>query len=113
MTVVTGSSKQDWTDFEIPSDLPVAEVTHMLAKVITEEELHARGGPYLLEVKTKTGDWRKLDETQTLDDCMITDGAYLRIQTKQAHEDWHALIADQLELLSKEKLKESLEAWRT
>ncbi|MBA4496347.1 EsaB/YukD family protein [Paenactinomyces guangxiensis] len=114
VTIVTGSNKQDWIDFELPSDIPVAQVTLMLVEAVRNEAPDMAKGKYILEVKTQTGDWKKLDETRSLDHCSVMDGAYLRIQ-KKPEEDPHAAIADQLERMSsgKEKSKELLEAWRT
>jgi hypothetical protein len=112
VTVVTGANKQDWVDFELPSDLPISEVILMLADAITNEEHSMDEGHYILEVKSQTGDWRKLDETKSLDDYKIMDGAYLRFR-KQLEGETQIILKNQLEQLAKEKIKGSLEAWRT
>jgi hypothetical protein len=110
VTVVTGSNKHDWIDFELPSDIPIAELILMITDVVRNGELTMDEGQYILEFKTKTGDWQKLDETRSLDDYAIMDGAYLRIQKKQLEEDWHDVTTNQLE---KEKIRGLLKAWRT
>lgn len=97
-------------DFELPSDVSITEIAMLLAQIFKGEE--SSKDEYVLEVKTQAGEWWRLDQTRTLDDCLIMDGAYLRLQKKQIESDTQAFEVHQLQPLSKEKIKESLNALR-
>ncbi|WP_312853825.1 EsaB/YukD family protein [Thermoactinomyces mirandus] len=112
VTVVIGETKSDWFDFELPSNVPVAHLIEMIAGTI-EETLSDDDEKFVLEVKTRKGIWRRLDETKTLQDYGIMDGVYLRIQKKHQGEEKHEEIASQLEMLTKEEIRGLLEAWET
>lgn len=112
VTVVIGEKKSDWIDFELPSNVPIAHLIEMISGAI-EETLSADDEKFVLEVKTRKGVWRRLDETKMLQDYGIMDGVYLRIQKKYLEEEKHEEIASQLELLTKKEIWGLLEAWET
>jgi len=98
---------------EIPSDLPIAQVIPLLVDVMEPQENELDNEPYILETKLQNGNWRMLDDSRSLDDYLIMDGAYLRLQKKSPEAYWHDILSNQLEMLSNEKIRKSLEVWRT
>lgn len=113
VTIVLDHSEQEWVDLELPSESKIADFLPLLADVIGLSNGSQEDQSYILEMKLPNGNWRILDSTRSLDDYQIMDGAYLRVQKKTAEEYWHDLLSSQLEMISKEKLRKSLEVWRT
>lgn len=107
------SSEQEWVDLELPSEIPIVEVLPLLADVIGLNDGESENQSYILEMKLPNGNWRMLDDSRSLDDYRVMDGAYLRVQKKTAEAYWHDILSNQLEMISKEKIRKSLEVWRT
>ncbi|MBA4543285.1 EsaB/YukD family protein [Thermoactinomyces sp. CICC 10521] len=107
-----GAGNQHWLDLELPSELPVSKLIPMLADAVKNEMQEMEDGKQILEVRAETGDWRKLDETKSLDDYKVMDGAYLRFRI-QPENELQLIRQQQLEQMRKQRIIGSLEAFRT
>ncbi|WP_268745614.1 EsaB/YukD family protein [Thermoactinomyces daqus] len=112
VTVFMGAGNQHWLDLELPSELPVSKLIPMLADAVKNEMQEMEDGKQILEVRAETGDWRKLDETKSLDDYKVMDGAYLRFRI-QPENELQLIRQQQLEQMRKQRIIGSLEAFRT
>lgn len=112
VTVIYGLNEQDWMDLELPTDVPVGELIQMLVDAL-EENMQSEDDRFILEVKNEKSVWEKMDEAKTLQNYGVMDGFYLRIQRKPLEEEKHEDIAEQLDLIEKEEIKEFLKALET
>ncbi|MDQ0110663.1 EsaB/YukD family protein [Paenibacillus harenae] len=71
-------------DMELPSNVPVRQLSTLIAHGITKETESAfiNGWEEFIELRQQGEEWKTLDPERTLEEQSVYDGAYLRVHPK-------------------------------
>ncbi|GAA4722613.1 hypothetical protein [Brevibacillus fulvus] len=79
-TIVTGPDEREWLDMELPAEIPVGRIAVLTADALRGEVSDLEMVQFSLEQKRAEGEWQTLEQDKSLEQQLVCDGAYLRVQ---------------------------------